>query len=459
MSSFLRTRTLLCLSEEWARNKRISYRPSYRHKKTVLPPIRDFAGSRRHTKGVPWLDAQISVHHMKKEGDRHSSIKKNKPSKKRSLASIYEYCANIAEQKTFPARCQHVAPELSSPVSFPNSIAESIYHALSKTHAQCSPPGHMVLSGKSFAEYRLLKYLYQSYPRIRSVHSQEILALVCGIEPIAFVAAKIRMIDAFELSTEASLWRELNILHIQRQHYQRLIRMNYDNVQMGNMSENIVQHKKVLRFINSQIQRRIPVKKEDLLPTMEWLRTHFHAWLAYFCKTRGETYAGLVLQELLFKPLTENSRNKELDPMESKKLVLRDVLNSSGGWKSAVQPTDSIFERRKCLSPDLPAIILRSINPSNAFKEAQIILKYSPDVPVFLKNGKTGFKERYYTYRKKSEGGDFAGDNSGKGEQLVRIDFLCGSKILGQGEGYDIQQGIQESCIHMVHTYYSGCSS
>ena len=439
-----RAKILLCRSEEWAQNQQLAYKSGFRHKRTILPLTRDFRYHPTINYQPAWLDNERRKYNEKYHGNKHSLIKKDKPLSKKSQASVYEYCSQLASKLLVRVIRNNVPVSQNPSQDF--LLTKNLYHILSQKASCDYPLGFISMYGKSFIEHTITSSLCTTYSRLRAIHLQEILAIVCGLQNISQAAQQIGMVKQLSLSSDIQLWRELNLLNIQKE---SILKLMHTNVNVG---EDVSQQKKILKYINSQIKRRSAAEKEDLTPTIEWLRNHFFAWLCYFMLSRGVECANQLVNYLLV-----GSANRDFyhsHPLEKNKSDSEEVLSSSGGWSAAVPPVDAIFEKSRSKNKDVPSYILRAINPANALKEAQIILRYSHAVPIALRDPLINFRESHASFGSTGTAQGFGRYKLTK-ETLKGVDFVCNDTVLGTGTGSNIQSAMQESCLHMAQNFYA----
>ena len=109
--------------------------------------------------------------------------------------------------------------------------------------------------------------------------------------------------------------------------------------------------------------------------------------------------------------------------------------------------------KRKARFPDVPDVLVEIVDPPNALKEIQFIVKYSGLAPASIEGQPISFRPAYVT-ADDDPPQDYTTEQQPQREKLMATELLFGEHVLGIGEGYDLQESMQEAAIHAVHNFY-----
>ena len=425
MPFFQRCRALLCRSEEWAQNIKPRYRAEVRHKRTTLPPTRSFTPNPHSPKNSPWMAIERDLRHQKKHAARHAMVKKHTPSPKKSQAAVYEYCAQAAEKRF------HLSAD---PSAADSADLHDFYHFLSSRLLSEGPVGFISAHGRCLVESHISDFLIHEYPRLLSRHRIDVQAQLCGLEHIGSVAATVGFVAQASLSADVQLWKELSVLQMQRTATHKRLEAQDNETD-----------RKFLKYVYTQLKRRQPATTQDLLPTMEWVRNHFYAWVSYFAQTRGDAAVRVLLDRLFIDRLTVD-HSREVHPLEAKREQQQRALQAAGGWAAAVTPGENELART--------SVVQQSVEPAEATREVNLLLKYAPEVPEALRGQAIDFVETSRSVRRAPGPPGPAAKGREQNEPVVAVDLRAGGALLGQGEGRTVEDAARASCLHMVHNYF-----
>lgn len=423
--------------------------------------------------------------------------------------------AALSEKQTPSSSCSIVdigasADRGSKVVS---SSASRIWELLSKTSMDSPAHGVLAVKGKSIVETVLLKALYVQYPRMRSHHAQEMIHQSTGLLSAARVAVRLGLVDMFNVHLEVGLWRELNTLTERLRYARKMLSVHRARKEIRNSTQRFWWWKKVTRSCERKL-KGFPLLEEHLRPHLEWLRDQVFQFVAAVESMEGHSVAEKLVQRLFFGQLFRYLACKDLatdaerlqqqcsvaaastdhqEALERSRLALdvslrdftasmaedttgfstlgsfhplterqrqkREQENSSFGdhaQRGVKVPLSDTYraERMKDLAP---AAVVRLIDPRNAFREAQIVLRYDPFVQERLRNAPIDVD---ITVRNQVEVEE--AEKSRPQQELQHFQqtqyqvarLFAGDACIGEGKGESDIQAIHEASLHMLQHYY-----
>lgn len=391
------------------------------------------------------------------------------------------------------------------------------WELLEKTPMNSPAHGFLALRGKALVESVVLKLLYAQYPRLRSHHAQLFLAQCTGLLPTSRVATRLGMVDLFGVQLEVGLWREMSTLLDRVHTASRMAKIHKERLEVGHTAQRRWYWQSVLRSAARKLSS-FHLEMNDIRPRMEWLRDQVFQWigaleslegnraavahierlfasqLAHFLRrqrildgvesfldsdaakaveriesneeTRHRAASQLIQLKQAFQKLVQKVKRDadmfgtdSVHPLDEKSRQRRESFNSQFGAHGVEGLKDDVrdvyrVEKMKLLAP--PQIV-HLIQPENAFKEAQIVLRYDPFVAPELRNAPIDVDQ---TVRKVVEVHETNKYNTLPGPDQLRtveyteVKLFAGNSCIGIGKGETDMSAINEASIHMLANYY-----
>lgn len=385
--------------------------------------------------------------------------------------------------------------------------ALQIWDLLEKTTMDAPAHGVLALRGKALVESTILECLYEVYPRMRSRHAQILIHQCTGLLPISRIALRLGLVDAYNVHTECGLWRELNTLRERFRVARRMATIHKERTVQGLMAQRRWYWRGALKSASRKLAK-FPASVDQLKPRLEWLRHQVFQWIAsveelegpgvartlilrLFCSQLGKKWHTLRLErqaESMLKAHSSSSSSDARDALEksfvellekrSGKAKYRDALdendtthplndrarhrqeqrNSSFGTHAMQPLLDDVQSTRWQRAEHLaPPLVVDLVQPTNAFREIQIILKYDPFVSEELREapidvdvtiGKTVEVQETNSLSLSSDYQQF------RQVQSMEVKLFAGHHCIGVGKGETEMLATQEASIHALLNYY-----
>lgn len=384
-----------------------------------------------------------------------------------------------------------------------------VWDLLEKTTMDSPAHGVLSLRGKALVESTLLNAMYDLYPRMRSKHAQVLIHQCCGLLSTSRVAGRLGLVSVFNIHAECGLWRELNTLKERFRIARQMSTIHKDRTAAGLMAQRRWYWRSVLK-VTARKLAKFPVTAEDLTPRLEWLRHQVFQWIAtveelegsavartlifrLFCSSLGRKWhveqlerqaeqcleasanldgaAVVATQEKLRtalaavapgpdgrRPFRDAIDDNEYHPLNNRALARQEQMHSSFGAPSTQPLVDDVQSARWSSVEHLaPPQIVDLVDPSNAFREIQLILKYDPFVSNELKGapidvditvGAAVSVEETNSYTQHAHYQQF------RQVEFKEVKLFAGHHCIGVGKGATEQLAIQEASVHALLNYY-----
>ncbi|ORC87633.1 spliced leader RNA PSE-promoter transcription factor [Trypanosoma theileri] len=176
-----------------------------------------------------------------------------------------------------------------------------------------------------------------------------------------------------------------------------------------------------------------------------------------------EALAQLISTELQkIRQMTEDELemiNEQIHPMNIRSDARKDQFASSGGAHATQSLRDDIFDDYRVTRHHkmAPPVILHCIQPQNALKETQIILRYDPNVPSTLSNAPIDVDQVIRRVTEVHETNPYA--TLYTAQQYRQVEYtVCrlyaGKRCIGQGKGESLMEAMNEAAQHTLLNYY-----
>lgn len=394
--------------------------------------------------------------------------------------------------------------------------AYRIWELLEKTTMDAPAHGVLSLRGKALVESTLLAALYDLYPRMRSRHAQHLVHQSCGLLSISRVAGRLGMIDSFQIHTECGLWRELNTLKERFRVARQMATIHKERANNGLMAQRRWFWRSALKSAGSRL-KTFPVTAEDLLPRMEWLRHQVFQWIASVEELEGPAVARTLALRLFCAPLGRKWHTTQLErqvhqalqgdnqspdahksnielhearqalevalhgiardssgrpttfvdaidandtyhPLNDHGQLRREQKNSSFGTL-AMQPIMDDVQRARWKSAEhlAPPQVVDLVDPVNAFREIQLILKYDPFVSEELRNAPIdvdvtiGTSVEVVETNSQTLHSDY---QQFRQVEVKEVKLFAGHHCIGVGKGATELLATQEASVQALLNYY-----
>ncbi|KEG07630.1 spliced leader RNA PSE-promoter transcription factor [Trypanosoma grayi] len=150
---------------------------------------------------------------------------------------------------------------------------------------------------------------------------------------------------------------------------------------------------------------------------------------------------------------------EEIHPLNSRADARREQFASSGGAHATQSLRDDIFDDYQVTRHHkiAPPMLLHCIRPQNALKEAQIILRYDPNVPASLSSAPIDVDQVVRRVTEVHETNPYA--TLYNAQQYRQVEYtVCrlyaGRRCIGQGKGETVMEAMNEAAQHTLLNYY-----
>ena len=380
--------------------------------------------------------------------------------------------------------------------------ADTSYHVWDLLEALPLPSpvyGALSTKGKGFLHKTVMVDLYASFPRLRAVHAREILATTTGLYPLVDVAERLGISKFVGLEHDVNLWKERNTVY-QRQTeiFKRLADDRRKTEQGRSETGERLYHTEDQAKKITKILKLLPADIDELLPRVTWVGNHVHAFLGFYSMVKGEAAAQTLIRRLFtpgfnhdspgdhgqhhlwkfhdrrrkwFKnygfhvtgeaPIDDHIKTHEIP----RKYLHPDLAKAVDAWYSSpdtTPPENTTQQKEEAKAMyTVPSLVTLSVQPLNAVKELQIVLKYSHDVPKQLQGkGHLLDFEKEYTdmdHQETQVEADLAEQErpTWEGKRKVVGKLLApGNIVLGRGIGDDLAQAMNNAAKHALMNYY-----
>ncbi|KAH9598596.1 hypothetical protein LSM04_005551 [Trypanosoma melophagium] len=151
--------------------------------------------------------------------------------------------------------------------------------------------------------------------------------------------------------------------------------------------------------------------------------------------------------------------NEQIHPMNARADARREQFSSSGGAHATQSLRDDIFDDYRVTRHHkmAPPVILHCIQPQNALKETQIILRYDPNVPATLSKAPIDVDQVVRRVTEVHETNPYA--TLYTAQQYRQVEYtVCrlyaGKRCIGQGKGDSLMEAMNEAAQHTLLNYY-----
>ncbi|EAN91208.1 putative spliced leader RNA PSE-promoter transcription factor [Trypanosoma cruzi] len=176
-----------------------------------------------------------------------------------------------------------------------------------------------------------------------------------------------------------------------------------------------------------------------------------------------QTLANCIKEELeKLRHMTEDELevlSERTHPLNTRADARRDQFASSGGAHATQSLRDDIFDDYRVTRhhKEAPPAVLHCIRPQNALKEAQIILRYDPNVPKVLSSAPIDVDQVVRRVTEVHETNPYASLHSR--QQFRQVEYtVCrlyaGTRCIGQGKGETLMEAMNEAAQHTLLNYY-----
>lgn len=440
----------------------------------------------------------------------HASSSQSAAETRGTGSSTPFYDISLSEQRDLTLRLGAAG---QSDTGLTTRQVDGVWDLLQRTPLDSPVHGILALRGKALVEKVITDTVYSLYPRLRSAHVQRLLQECCGLYPCSRVALRLGFTEAAGVDGECGMWRELNTLEYRLQVARRKAAAHLERVEKGVTQQRRWYWRAVVKSAGTRL-RLLPFKRADLQPRMEWVRDSVFAFIAFveiaeksgdvgvsartlverlfcaqiatFAATRRrmrrveeiladrdagelpEAEAALLqrLRAELQRCRTRSSDDEavlddRVHPLNDRADRAHMQLESSGGAHAMETLKDDVFADQHVARhrhQGAPAII-SALQTQNAFKEAQIILRYAPDVSPALRNAPLDVDEVVRKVVEVHETNNYASLH--REQQFRPVEYsVCrlyaGKTCIGEGKGETLMEAIQESSQDMVFNYYLG---
>lgn len=426
--------------------------------------------------------------------------------------------SSSAKVFTAPATVAAAAPLLSDAASSSSlSLREvdATWSMLDQTSLNAPVHGAMALRGKSLVEMTILELAYEACPRLRSKHVQQLLHETTGLLPCGSAALRLGFAGLCGVEAEISMWRELNILTERLRVARREATAHLQRMEKGVVAQRRWYWRAVLRSVGGRL-KQFPVHREDLQPRLEWIRSSLFAFIAMvemaeksgdselrvrplilniFCPqlarhvvqsrilAQAEALVAASPTSIAAAPNTDNNREalerlraellrvksrtadeeKVMEgrhhPMNDRADRWREQFESSGGAHATQTLRDGDLERNIDLhAAHAPPVLVHALSlTANALKEAQIILKYAPDVAPALRGAPIDVDQTVRRVIDVQETNNYASLHNTQQYRPVEYTvcrLYAAQHCLGEGKGETLMSAMQDASLQMLMNYY-----
>ena len=377
-------------------------------------------------------------------------------------------------------------------------VNEKIYHLwdLLETIPLPSPVyGALSTKGRGLLQHTLLTDIHKAYPRLRSHYSRGMVSNLTGMLPLTEVATRIGLTGFCGANTDVSLWRERNYFEVRRHDIYRLLADHKKRVAEGRLENQRLSKYKRQAWRLSQYMYNLPGDIDELLPRVTWVSNHVLAFIAFVEIGEGKATAQSLIRRLFtgsfshpqpedlgkhpldiyadkiatFKASSgfDFTSESNFDEFVKKHEIPREYTavveepKSSAGGETGGKEAEASSKKKEVHKFKVPAFLTLNVQPTNALKEAQLILKYSPDVPEQVRNAPLDFEKDY----------DFIDDHDTLREdekqmtelphrdakRALKGKLIAGKSVIGRGVGEDLAHCMNNAAKHMCMTYYFQC--
>ncbi|RNF00687.1 putative spliced leader RNA PSE-promoter transcription factor PPB1 [Trypanosoma rangeli] len=151
--------------------------------------------------------------------------------------------------------------------------------------------------------------------------------------------------------------------------------------------------------------------------------------------------------------------SEQTHPLNTRADARRDQFASSGGAHATQSLRDDIFDDYRITRHHkmAPPAVLHCIRPQNALKEAQIILRYDPNVPKALSSAPIDVDQVVRSVTEVHETNPYASLYAH--QQFRQVEYtVCrlyaGRRCIGQGKGESLMEAMNEAAQHTLLNYY-----
>jgi dsRNA-specific ribonuclease len=338
-----------------------------------------------------------------------------------------------------------------------------VWDMLAATPLSAPVHGALALRGQTFVELTIMADLYREYPRLRSKHADVVRHTLSGILPAARIATSISLVHSCNLESDVGLWRELNYLTSRRDWARRKVAVHKAKVAGGQPSRRLWFYRRHLRAA-SRLLTTLPVDEQMLHPRLEWLRQLTFSYVAFVEVAEGRDAARNMVRRLFAPELAfgvagaAGSVLQEVHPLNARadreRLAQQSTANVVGSEELRDAFTTDLEQPRHAAAPP---VVVRAIQPDNALREAQLILRYDPSIPAALRAAPIDFVKQFTTAQQmETERYDpLNGEQQRYAPKVVEVKMMAGRDVcVGEGRGATEREAVQNASKHMVMEYY-----
>ncbi|AAZ12202.1 spliced leader RNA PSE-promoter transcription factor, putative [Trypanosoma brucei brucei TREU927] len=397
---------------------------------------------------------------------------------------------------------------------------DSLWSLLNATPLDSPVHGILALRGKALLESIIANTVQQQYPRLRSKHLQEIIHECCSLLACGRAAFRLGFADVCGINGEINMWRELNVLTERFNTARHKAAAHLQRVEKGVTQQRRWYWRGVLRSSSKRL-KQFPVRQGDLLPRMEWIRESVYAFVAFvdLAEKSGDNVRVVPLIENLFcgqissfvstnqtlkkahrmvdmlskariecDATTEKEKIQQLEslstdienelaaleqftddelgvmsrvvhPLNARSDNRKEQFSSSGGAHAVQSLRDDIFDDYRVTrhNKEAPPMVINCMRPQNALKEAQIILRYDPNVSETLSSSPIDVDQVIRRVTEVHETNSYA--TLYNFQQFRQVEYtVCrlyaGKRCIGQGKGETLMEAVNEAAQHTLLNYY-----
>jgi hypothetical protein len=265
------------------------------------------------------------------------------------------------------------------------------------------------------------------------------------------------------------LWREWNQLKLHRDWAKRHLAADREAIDL-NMSSRRAAYYEKHRAASTRLLKALPVKRHELQPRIEWLRSLTHAFIAVVAHFHGEDVARnlvrrLFCAELSFGPAgtpgAAFAAQHPLNQIADMRALARGSTSSEHG---AVLYTDPQLRQDIARFPAVPPSVVQAVRPDHAFREAQIILAYDTSIPPEWRDAPLDYEVEFVSSEVDEDAEPVESSGTGRGakrradRKMVRMRLVIFGaqqrRVLGIGQGRTEREAMDAAARHMVQKFY-----